>query len=179
LTAAQIGDLTHHFLESVPLDKVGGLRQLRDAVEEMVQSGVLSAEEAGFVELEAIAGFWTGEIGRRILASTEQVHRELPFTMRLLPEDLRRLEICPQADELEGERFVGRGKVDLAVIRPNEIWILDFKTDHVGEADLPEKVVPYGKQLKLYGLALSRIYRRPVTERWLHFLALGKTVRVN
>jgi ATP-dependent helicase/nuclease subunit A len=152
---------------------------LQQAAEEMVQEGVMSKEEASAVDLEAVAAFWAGEIGRRILANTQYVHRELPFTMRLLPEDLQRLHICPQANELKGERFVGRGKVDLAVIRPNEIWILDFKTDHVEEADLPAKVAPYGKQLNLYGLALSQIYRRPVTERWLHFLALQKTVDIN
>jgi hypothetical protein len=31
----------------------------------------------------------------------------------------------------------------------------------------------------LYALALARIYRRPVTEIWLHFLALRQTVRLD
>jgi hypothetical protein len=31
----------------------------------------------------------------------------------------------------------------------------------------------------LYALALGRIYRRPVTESWLHFLALDRNVRVS
>jgi ATP-dependent exoDNAse (exonuclease V) beta subunit len=33
-------------------------------------------------------------------------------------------------------------------------------------------------QLKLYALALARIYERPVTECHLHFLAAAKTIRV-
>jgi hypothetical protein len=34
----------------------------------------------------------------------------------------------------------------------------------------------YEPQLKLYALALGRIYRRPVTESWLHFFSLKKSV---
>jgi ATP-dependent helicase/nuclease subunit A len=177
-TAAQIGDATHLLLENLELDEVGSLAQLRQAAEAMIQDGILTKQEIAAINLEGIAAFWSGEIGQRILANTQNVHRELPFTMRLSPEDLQRLGIGASAGELKGERFVGRGKVDLAVILPKEIWILDFKTDRVDEADLPAKVAPYSKQLKLYGLALSRIYRRPVTALWLHFLALEKTVAI-
>ena len=45
-------------------------------------------------------------------------------------------------------------------------------------AELPAKVDHYGPQLKLYTLALARIYQRPVTECHLHFLTANKTVRV-
>jgi len=36
----------------------------------------------------------------------------------------------------------------------------------------------YEPQLKRYALALGRIYCRPVTESWLHFLSLKKSVAV-
>ena len=36
----------------------------------------------------------------------------------------------------------------------------------------------YKPQLDLYSRALERIYGKPVTERWLHFLACGETVPV-
>jgi ATP-dependent exoDNAse (exonuclease V) beta subunit len=34
----------------------------------------------------------------------------------------------------------------------------------------------YEPQLKLYAKALSRIYSRPVTNCWLHFLTARKTI---
>jgi ATP-dependent exoDNAse (exonuclease V) beta subunit len=62
---------------------------------------------------------------------------------------------------------------------PKEIWILDFKTDAIENGDLAEKTDVYAKQIRLYGLALGRIYRRPVTRRWLHFLSASATIAVD
>jgi ATP-dependent helicase/nuclease subunit A len=78
-----------------------------------------------------------------------------------------------------GEEFViVQGVIDLAVVMPEEIWVLDFKTDQFAEADLEEKVRLYRPQLSLYALAIARIYGRPVTRRWLHFFALSRTVEL-
>ena len=46
---------------------------------------------------------------------------------------------------------------------------MDFKTDHVAPAELAAKVQHYEPQLKLYALALERIFRRKVTTATLHF----------
>jgi ATP-dependent helicase/nuclease subunit A len=71
-----------------------------------------------------------------------------------------------------------QGIVDLAVLLPGEIWLVDFKTD-AGEArELPEKTRLYEPQLTLYSKALSEIYQRPVSECWLYFLALREAVPI-
>ena len=80
------------------------------------------------------------------------------------------------AKELENEFVIVQGVADVAVILPKEIWLLDFKTDRVAANGLDDKVEIYRPQLNLYARALERIYGRPVTERWLHFLSCGKTV---
>jgi hypothetical protein len=41
---------------------------------------------------------------------------------------------------------------------------------------LEQKISAYRPQIALYAHALGRIHRRPVTKRWLHFLALRQTV---
>jgi len=68
------------------------------------------------------------------------------------------------------------GVVDLAVLLPGEIWILDFKTDAATADDWQKKAAVYQPQMHLYALALSRIYRRPVTRCWLHSLVLSQTL---
>jgi ATP-dependent exoDNAse (exonuclease V) beta subunit len=68
--------------------------------------------------------------------------------------------------------------VDLAVLLPGEVWVLDFKTDHVSEADLPERAHEHERQLRLYAAALYRIYGRPVTRCVLHFLSLRRSWEV-
>jgi ATP-dependent helicase/nuclease subunit A len=66
----------------------------------------------------------------------------------------------------------------LAVILDKQIWLVDFKTDARTPEELPSARERYTPQLKLYGLALSRIYRRPATETYLHFLALDHTEKL-
>ena len=67
---------------------------------------------------------------------------------------------------------------DLVVLLPEEIWLLDFKTDEITAHGLPEKKRLYEPQMKLYAQALEKIYSRPVAARWLHFLAARKTVEI-
>jgi ATP-dependent helicase/nuclease subunit A len=74
---------------------------------------------------------------------------------------------------------VVQGVADLAVIQPREIWLIDFKTDHLGPDSLGEKVKAYQPQLRLYAVALSRIYRRPVSSCWLYFLSRQTAVTVD
>jgi ATP-dependent exoDNAse (exonuclease V) beta subunit len=73
---------------------------------------------------------------------------------------------------------VVQGVADLAVLLPEEIWLLDFKTDEVRANELAGKIKIYEPQLKLYASALKKIYSRPVTNCWLHFLSARKTADV-
>ncbi|MEO8427923.1 MAG: hypothetical protein ABI651_12510, partial [Verrucomicrobiota bacterium] len=60
-----------------------------------------------------------------------------------------------------------------------EIWVADFKTDHVNASELAEKTRDYRRQLRLYARALRHIYGRPVTRSWLYFLASGQSVSLH
>ena len=113
-----------------------------------------------------------------MLANSYSIHREIPFTARFAPADLRSLQIPVEPGLRDEEFLVVRGAVDLAVILPKEIWLVDFKTDGISESDLPNAQRQYASQLKIYSLALARIYRRPVTELYLHFLSLRRSVRL-
>jgi ATP-dependent exoDNAse (exonuclease V) beta subunit len=55
------------------------------------------------------------------------------------------------------EFAVVQGVVDLAVILPEEIWVVDFKTDHLNASELAEKTHNYQRQLRLYARALRHI----------------------
>jgi len=103
------------------------------------------------------------------------IRRELPFTARFTPKELERLTGETVLPRLEDEFVVVQGVADLVVMCDTEIWLIDFKTDHLREADLPAKVAAYRPQLNIYGAALAEIYGKPVNRRWLHFLALRKT----
>jgi ATP-dependent helicase/nuclease subunit A len=137
----------------------------------------LTPDEAAALNFEALLAFWHSPVGRAVCANASCAHRELPFTARFTAFELRDAGL--HDSRIGEEEFViVQGIVDLAIIFPEEIRIIDFKTDHIRRSELAEATEKYRPQLALYAGALNRIYRRPVSERWLHFLSLGETIRM-
>lgn len=176
LTAAEIGTAHHLFLQAIELRGAGNVDALRAQAAAFVKQQVLSAEQARALDLPAIASFWNSPAGREIQAAATSVHREIPFSGRFTRDDLAAAGVSSRLPD--GEFVVVQGTIDLAVILPDELWILDFKTDALNESKLPGAIENYAPQLRLYASALSRIYQRPASKRWLHFLSLGKTVAI-
>ena len=69
-----------------------------------------------------------------------------------------------------------QGVVDCAILDADGITVVDFKTDRVTEATLPEKLRQYRPQVLAYAGALERIYGKPVKESCLYFFALDRFV---
>jgi len=44
--------------------------------------------------------------------------------------------------------------------------------------ELEAKLQQYTPQIRLYAYALARIYARPITRRWLHFIVPGQTLKL-
>ena len=171
---AEIGNAHHAFLELVSLERVGSVETLRQEAERLKREGALTADEIGQLDFEGLAAFWTSELGRRVRAQARFVQRELAFTARFSLAELA--EVTGETGETgsENEFVVVQGVADLAVVRPEEIWLVDFKTDRLRPNEAAERIKAYEPQLILYARALARIYRRPVSEGWLYFLAARK-----
>ncbi len=178
LSAADAGTAHHKFLQFAALDNLNDVASLKSEANRLEQGKVLSADECAVLNLEDIAAFWKSEPGGKIRARMASVRRELPFTARFSPPELEALTGVKSVPELNDEFVVVQGVADLVVLLPEEIWLLDFKTDEIRKDELPDKIKAYAPQLKLYANALEKIYSRPVTERWLHFLTARKTVEI-
>ncbi len=182
LSAAAAGVAHHTFLEHVRFQRTGSEAELRVDAERLRTAGLISAEQLAVLDFGALASFWRSELGRKICQQAEHVKRELAFTARFGVQELRSLlggaELEPAGALAADEFVVVQGVADLVVRLPEEIWIVDFKTDAVKPTELTAKVKHYEPQLKLYALALARIYCKPVTECHLHFLAAATTVRI-
>jgi len=172
LSASEIGAAHHTFLQHVTLAATNDLTAEADR---LARENYLSADERAALDLKALAAFWHSELGREICAHAALVRRELPFTAKFSPTELAKIIGQPTTAGLENEFVVVQGVADLLVLQPEEIWLVDFKTDAVDEAGLPEKLKTYAPQLKLYSAALEKIFNRNVTRRALHFLALQRT----
>jgi len=171
LSASERGSAHHAFLERFSLGAAGSLEALRAEARRLASDGQLTEDQAACLDLEAIAAFWDSEVGRLFLAHRGRLRREWPFTARF-----EAAELGPGGAGLEGEWVVVQGVIDLAAVLDNEIWILDFKTDH--GPNLEQMALEYRPQLLLYSRAARRVCRKPVTRAWLHFLSAGKSLPV-
>jgi ATP-dependent helicase/nuclease subunit A len=180
LDAAQIGAAHHKFLQYVALENIALAKTagLTKEAERLVREHYLSAEESAVLDLAALAEFWSSPLGRQIIVQAPKVRRELPFTARFDPMELEKITGRPAAGTLTGEFVVVQGVVDLMVLLPEEIWVVDFKTDQIRKNELADKITLYRPQLQLYALALEKIFNRQATVRALHFLSVGHTENV-
>jgi ATP-dependent helicase/nuclease subunit A len=196
LSAAQLGVAHHTFLQCVDLTRTATALDLRNEATRLVGEGLLSERDVSALDLAALLRFWESPAGQQVRANASRVQREVPFTARFTVRELTEMGLMPgssRSEEAPSERgiesqslltsaatgadefVIVQGVADLVVFGEREIWLLDYKTDHFDEAELPAKVREYGPQLSLYALALERIYEKKVTRTWLHFLALGRT----
>lgn len=178
LSAAETGTAHHTLLELAKLDALISEAGIRQEMARLIDAGVLAPDEARVIDAARIAQFWSSDVGAGLLAHRESLRRELPFTARFSLEELRAAGLSGDAP-LGDEFVVVQGIADIAVILPDEIWLLDFKTDQVAAGETRARAVEYLPQLKAYALALKRIYARPVTRCWLHFLAAGETLPIS
>jgi ATP-dependent helicase/nuclease subunit A len=180
LSAAEVGIAHHTFLQHVAIDRTVTELDLRNEAEALFESGLLTEAQRRALNFGDLAAFWQSEAGVALRkAAPETVNREMEFTARLTALELKQLPaLCSQTALAADDFIVVQGQVDLAVILPEEIWLLDFKTDAVDAAGLADKVKQYAPQLEVYACALEKIYRRPVTRCWLHFLRARKTAEM-
>ena len=180
LTAAEIGTAHHAFLQLAEIGRTATELDLRNQATHLEKAGALTPAQVAALDFAALAAFWQSDLGQRLRTlPQENIHREMPFTARMSAADLRALNLPPADSNLVREEFVVvQGVADLVVLLPQEIWLLDFKTDAASADELAAKAKIYEPQLKLYARALQGIYGRPATNCCLHFLTARQTVAV-
>ena len=159
-TGARRGTLLHKAFSLTDLEALRALppEAWRNALQEQkaawVSRQLFTPQEAALLRPEDLLRFYTGPLGRRLLASP-LVKREWSFNFRLSHEKETLLQ----------------GVMDCA-FREGDGWVLlDYKTDRV--EDPAAFVARYAPQLRLYAQALGEITALPVREMWLYAVGNG------
>ncbi|NLF26599.1 MAG: hypothetical protein GX592_01775, partial [Clostridiales bacterium] len=174
LTGAERGSAYHRALELLALQPLRGLSgsELRAAIkgqlDELRLSNRMSASERQAVLPGAIARFFEGSTGQRILASGT-VMREWPFNVEMKVSEAIGDE---RHERFGGEVVLVQGTVDLCFAEDGAWVLIDYKTDSARDREALR--AHYEKQLGVYALALERITGMRVKERILCLLAAGE-----
>ena len=170
LTATEKGVATHLVLQYMDFEKAASRAGIKSEVERLCAARFLSRREAEAVNIAAIERLFRSELGKRMLRA-EKPLREFRFSLLLDAQQL-----YPGA---EGEQLLLQGVVDCCLEENGELVIIDYKTDSVRtEEEIASRAALYRGQLAAYAGALTRIFRKPVKEGVLFFLAPGREVRV-
>ena len=133
----------------------------------MVDEEYLTEQQAEAVEPREILRLFRSPLGQSMLHG-EHLIREFKFS--LLTDAS---EFYPA---IAGEQVLMQGVVDAAMVEPDGITVIDFKTDRVSEAGAMQRAEHYRPQLATYKEALERIFEKPVRKTVLYFLKPGKEI---
>ena len=153
VTGAEIGSATHELMQRIDLSQRPTLASLIETLKQVQTSQAVRDK----INLSKILAFFDTPLGQEILANTNHLYREQPFSM------LKR-------DQKSQEDFVVRGILDGYLLFENRIVLFDYKTDRYDEPS--QLIARYRGQLALYGEALSRAYSIENIEKYL--ILLGK-----
>ncbi|MCY7085900.1 helicase-exonuclease AddAB subunit AddA [Streptococcus oralis] len=153
VTGAEIGSATHELMQRIDLSQQPTLDNLKDTLHQVQTSPAVRDK----INLSKILAFFDTPLGQEILANTDYLYREQPFSML-------------KKDQKSQEDFVVRGILDGYLLYEDRIILFDYKTDRYDE---PSQLIDrYRGQLALYGEALSRAYSIENIEKYL--ILLGK-----
>ena len=153
VTGAEIGSATHELMQRMDLIQQPTLASLTETLKQVQTSPAVRDK----INLSKILAFFDTALGQEILANTDHLYREQPFSML-------------KKDQKSQEGFVVRGILDGYLLYENRIVLFDYKTDRYDE---PSQLIDrYRGQLALYGEALSRAYSIENIEKYL--ILLGK-----
>ena len=160
VTGAEIGSATHELMQRIDLSQQPTLASLKDTLKQVQTSPAVRDK----INLSKILAFFDTPLGQEILANTDHLYREQPFSM------LKR-------DQKSQEDFVVRGILDGYLVYEDRIILFDYKTDRY---DQPSQLIDrYRGQLALYGEALSRAYSIENIEKYLILLGNDEVQVVN
>jgi ATP-dependent helicase/nuclease subunit A len=167
-----VGTLTHEFLQLANLSRSCDAEDLASQLNELIEAGVFTQQEARLIDAAPIEWFFTTDVGQRMRGGTARVLREWPFVMSIDP---RRYD--PRAAALgPDDTVLVRGIIDCLIETPDGWEIIDYKTDAVSGDALRERAEAYRGQLEIYAAAVQATWTKPIVARRLIFLAARQIV---
>ena len=163
------GNAVHAVMQYIDFSACEAKDTMEAELGRLVQQRYISQQQRDMVSTDMLLEFFRSPLGQRVLHASEVI-REFKFSI---------LDDGAAYDPAwEGEEILLQGVVDCAILEPDGIILVDFKTDRVTEATLDLKVQRYNPQVNAYAGALARIYEKPVKEKYLYFFHLNRAVNV-
>lgn len=161
------GNALHTVMQHIRFEMCDSTVAVDQEVNRLVNEKLITPQLAQLVDCSKIATFFATPLGEK-LRTGGNVLREFKFS--ILDDG------SAFSEDLNGEKILLQGVVDCALVEPDGITVVDFKTDRVTEETLPDAVIRYRPQVEAYADALRRIFRKDVKRTCLYFFKLDRFV---
>jgi ATP-dependent helicase/nuclease subunit A len=141
------------------------LENLEKLSQNLTKKGLIPEDVSRLIDIEGVLAFFQSELVRQFMAGSKRVHREWPFTFSVSPGEFG---VPTKGD---GDNVIIQGIVDMIIDRGEDIVIVDFKTDRVDSASMPQRAELYRKQLEFYSRAAAAVLKKPVSRLLLYFVS--------
>jgi len=173
VTPAAIGTATHLILQRLDLSQGAPTEAVvEQLLKTLTSDGLIDAEVAKRVEISTVVNFFaTTELGRAMLANEKTLQREVPFSLLLDAKTLYK-------EFVGDDKVLVHGIIDGYFMNGDEVWLFDYKTDHVGTgAAVGILSKRYAGQLNIYAQALIAM-GLPMPKKFIYALSSGETIEL-
>ena len=143
--------VVHYVLQNIDLNNAGSIESINKQIESMIEKGMLEKDYKEIIDTEAIYGFFTSEIGKRMLRS-DKVYREFKFCVDIPSDEL--------GYENPDEKILVQGVIDCCFLEDDGFVVIDYKTGSMQEK--------YKRQLELYRRCLEIATGKNVKETCIY-----------
>lgn len=169
LSAAQIGTLTHKFMQFCRFEEAE--TDLEAEISRLKESSVFTEKEAESIDRKGVRGFFESSVYGR-LKKSGKVLRERRFIVKFddidVDESLKKI--------YSGTDGMLQGIADCLFEEDDGYVLVDYKTDKVSSAiQLAEK---YSGQLSLYKAAFNVLLDKPIKSSYIYSFRLGEGIEI-
>jgi ATP-dependent helicase/nuclease subunit A len=161
-----IGSATHLIIQNIDLKQTVNESVIGNLIGNLVKKGCLTKPTAEKINISSIMKFLNSDLGKLVQNGKNTVMKEWPFTYAAPVAD-----IYPNLKNCGDEKIIVQGIIDMLIRTPDEAVIIDFKTDHIGPAQVQQRAELYLPQLKWYCKAAGDTLNVKKVSGWLYFLA--------
>ena len=170
MSSVSFGNTVHAIMQHICYEKCGDLAGVEEEFMRLSQTQLIDSNSISSVEPEMIWNFFQTPMGQK-LCRASHVIREFKFSILDDAEHYM--------PEISDDKILLQGVVDCAIIEPEGITVLDFKTDRVTSETLQTVADSYQLQVQTYARALSKIFQKNIISCQLYFFRTGTFVEVN
>lgn len=174
LTSAERGTAMHTVMQHLDVSEQVTEAKLKETVSRLVVKELMTDEEASKIDFNALLAFFQSELGIRMVHA-RRVEREIAFSLALAAEEA----YSDWAGSGE-EPILVQGVIDCLIEENDGLVLIDYKTDTIQgrfqngfDGARPILAERYRVQLEMYGQAITRIWKKPLKEKYLYFFDGG------